>query len=107
MDSQYSPIQKINAKPQEEAPNSGEKKYARLIKRIGHNESCEAQRASNVIDQCVGVQQRIWLLQTMATHPPTMISCVKLLELIHVDWLRKLIFIHICQPSSSPFRVKS
>ena len=51
---------------QEEAPNPGEKRYARLSKRIGHNESCEAQRASNGIYQCVGVQQGIWLLKMMA-----------------------------------------
>ena len=37
----------------------------------------------------------------MATHPLTMISCVKLLQLIHIDWLRKLISVQICQPSNS------
>ena len=41
---------------QEEAPNLGEKRYARLSERIDHNELCEAQRASNGIYQCVGVQ---------------------------------------------------
>ena len=50
---------------QEEAPNPSENRYARLSKRIGHNESCEAQRASNGIYQCVGVQQGIWLLKMM------------------------------------------
>ena len=72
---------------QEEAPNPGEKRYARPSERIGHNESCEAQWASNGIYQCVGVQQGIWLLKTMATHPLTMISRVKLFQLIHIDWL--------------------
>ena len=81
---------------QEEAPNPGEKKYARLSERIGHNELCEAQRVSNGIYQCVGVQQGIWLLKTMAIHSLTMISCVKLLQLIHIDWLQKLISVQIC-----------
>ena len=34
----------------------------------------------------------------MATHPSTMISHVKLLQLIHVDWLQKLISVQIYQP---------
>ena len=86
---------------QEEAPNPGEKRYARLIKRIGHNESCEAQRTRFGIYQCVGVQHGIWLLKMMATHSITMILNVKLLQLIHIDWLRKLIFVQIRQPDSS------
>ena len=77
------------------------KRYARRSERIGHNESCEAQWANDGIYHCVGVQQGIWLLKTMATHPLTMISRVKLLQLIHIDWLQKLIFIQICQPGSS------
>ena len=79
IDSQHSPIQTIMQSSQEEAPSPSEKRYARLSERIGHNESCEAQRASNGIYQCVGMQQGIWLLKTMATHPLTMISCIKLL----------------------------
>ena len=86
---------------QEEAPNPGEKRYARLSEWIGHNESCAAQWASDGIYQCVGVKQGIWLLKTMATHPLTMISRVKLLQLIYIDWLRKLIFVQICQLGSS------
>ena len=70
---------------QEKAPNPGEKMYARLSERIGHNESCEAQWVNNRIYQCVGVQQGIWLLKMMATHPLTMISRVKLLQLIHIN----------------------
>ena len=72
---------------QKEAPNPSEKRYARLSERIGHNEWCEAQRASNGIYQCVGVQQGIWIFKMMATHHLTMISRVKLLQLIHIDWL--------------------
>ena len=77
------------------------KRYARRSERIGHNESCEAQWANDGIYHCVGVQQGIWLLKTMATHPLTMISRVKLLQLIHINWLQKLIFVQICQPGSS------
>ena len=86
---------------QEEALNPSEKRYARLSERIGHNESCEAQRASNEIYQCVGVQHGIWLLKPTATHHLTMISRIKLLQLIHIDWLRKLIFVQNCQPGNS------
>ena len=86
---------------QEEAPNPGEKRYARLSERIGHNESCEAQWTRFGIYQCVGVQQGIWLLKMMATHFITMILNVKLLQLIHIDWLRKLIFVQIRQLDSS------
>ena len=48
-----------------------------------------------------GYTKGIWLLETMATHPLTMISHVKLLQLIHVDYLRKLISVQICQLGSS------
>ena len=83
-------IKRVNFKEEAkdvEATNPSEKMYARLSEQIGQYESCETQRATNGIYQCVGVQQGIWLLKTMATHPLTMISCVKLLQLIHIDWL--------------------
>ena len=49
-----------------------------------------------------GYTKEIWLLETMATHYSTMISHVKLFQLIHVDRLRKLISVQICQPDG-PF----
>ena len=48
-----------------------------------------------------GYAKGIWLHETMATHHLTMISRIKLLQVIHVDWLRKLIFAQICQPGDS------
>ena len=48
-----------------------------------------------------GYTKGIWLLETMSTHSSTMISCVKLLQLIYVDGLRKLISVQICQPGGS------
>ena len=48
-----------------------------------------------------GYAKGIWLLETMTTHPSTMISRVKLLQLIHVDLLQKLVSIQICQPGDS------
>ena len=48
-------IQIINEKRTRVAPNPGQKKYARLNERIGHNKLREAQRASNMIYQCIGV----------------------------------------------------
>ena len=74
-------------------PNLGQKRYARLNERKGHNKLREAQRASNRIYQCMGVQLGIRLLEVMATHPLTMISRIKLLQLIHIDWLSELIFV--------------
>ena len=49
----------------------------------------------------MGAQQGIWLLEMMATHPLTMILCIKLLQLIHIDRLRKLIFVQFCQSGCS------
>ena len=57
--------------------------------------------ASNSIYQCMGVQQGIWLLEVTATHPLTMISRIKLLQLIHINWLCELISVQVCQPGSS------
>ena len=48
-------MQITNEKRTRVAPNPGQKKYARLNERIGHNKPREAQRASNRIYQCIGV----------------------------------------------------
>ena len=48
-------INKYNAH-RGQAPNLGKKRYARLNKKKGHNKPREAQRASNRIYQCMGVQ---------------------------------------------------
>ena len=49
----------------------------------------------------IWIHKRDMVLETMATHHLTMISRVKLLQLIHVDGLRKLIFVQICQLGGS------